>query len=321
MVTVRYFGRLGNNFFQYAMGRIIAERLGFKLNAEGLPGFPNTFKAVNGRSYYAPVQHLTESVFNFDKVVTCQVPRHIILEGHFQRYAYYKPHKDAIRRWFMVTQEPKIMPGEDDLVVHMRLTDQVTKSCDLPFSYYKSMVQRLSFNRLIICTDDPNSVYVKCLSGYNPILPGLSTFDEFNILCHAKRLVMSEATFSWWAAFLGRAREIYFPIQKGTRRAAAGWVWQNNDIALRIDDESRIKYVDVADSTEEDKLVKAIYMKDKEIGSLSTPTPYTEGGVSPFEKKSFEGAIARATKKYLIRPLRRLPGKIWGWRHRLYEHR
>lgn len=306
MVTVRYYGRLGNNFFQYAMGRIIAERLGFKLNAKGLPGFPNTFNTVNGKSYSSPVQHIRIGEFNFDEIIASQVPRHIILEGHFQSYSYYKPYKDAIRKWFAINQDPKIIPGEDDLVVHMRLTDQVTKSCDLPFSYYKNIIQRLSFNRLIICTDDPNSVYVRYLSKYNPVLPRLSTFDEFNILCHAKRFVMSEATFSWWAAFLGRAREVYFPIQKGARMATTGWQWLSGDITLRIDDESRIEYVYVTDSTEEDDLVKAIYMKDKEAGSLSTPTPYTEGGASPFEKKSLRELVTRPLKKLLRKSFKRL---------------
>jgi hypothetical protein len=310
MVTVWYCGRLGNNFFQYAIGRIIAEKLGFKLNAKGLPGFPNTFKTVAGKSYSVPVQRLMEGEFNFDEVVANKVPRQIILDGHYQRYCYYKPHKDAIRKWFAITKRPRIIPGEDDLIVHMRLTDLVTQSCDLPLSYYKSIIQRLSFNRLIICTDDPDSIYVKYLSKYNPILPRLSTFDEFNILCHAKRLIMSEATFSWWAAFLGQAKEIYFPIQEGARRVTTGWQWQNDDITLRIDDESRIKYVYVTDSTEEDDLVKAIYMKDKEVGSLSISTPYTEGGASPFEKRPLIEVVARATKRFLVRSLRKLPKKI-----------
>ena len=46
MVTVKYLGRLGNNLFQYALGRIIAESLDYPLQASAIDGFDGTFDIV-----------------------------------------------------------------------------------------------------------------------------------------------------------------------------------------------------------------------------------------------------------------------------------
>jgi hypothetical protein len=48
MIEVRYKGRLGNNMFQYCLGRILAEGLGFALKADPIPAFPSTAQYVDG---------------------------------------------------------------------------------------------------------------------------------------------------------------------------------------------------------------------------------------------------------------------------------
>lgn len=40
MIEVRYRNRLGNNLFQYALGRILAEEKGYALKAAPIAGFP-----------------------------------------------------------------------------------------------------------------------------------------------------------------------------------------------------------------------------------------------------------------------------------------
>ena len=51
MVKVRYKARLGNNLFQYCLGRILANELGFVLQADPIPGFPNTAQQANEAVY------------------------------------------------------------------------------------------------------------------------------------------------------------------------------------------------------------------------------------------------------------------------------
>ena len=42
MITVKYQGGLGNMLFQYCFGRMLATRLGYKLNASHINGFSST---------------------------------------------------------------------------------------------------------------------------------------------------------------------------------------------------------------------------------------------------------------------------------------
>jgi hypothetical protein len=48
MIEVRYKGQLGNNMFQYCLGRILAEELGFALQAGPISGFSNTEEKIGG---------------------------------------------------------------------------------------------------------------------------------------------------------------------------------------------------------------------------------------------------------------------------------
>ena len=47
MVTVNFKGRLGNNMFQYCLGRILAEALGYKLNSPVIEGFVGTYDKID----------------------------------------------------------------------------------------------------------------------------------------------------------------------------------------------------------------------------------------------------------------------------------
>lgn len=42
-------------------------------------------------------------------------------------------------------------------------------------------------------------------------------FQAFCYLTRARRFVMAQSTFSWWAGYLGNATEIHFPLTQGNR--------------------------------------------------------------------------------------------------------
>ena len=97
-VQVRYMGALGNQLFQYVLGRIIAEELGFSLQASAIPGFVSTKGfAVEGADALDPDEVHHGHVIDLDAVRFNRAPRTICLEGYFQRYEYYRPYKQLIR--------------------------------------------------------------------------------------------------------------------------------------------------------------------------------------------------------------------------------
>ena len=114
MVEVQYFGRLGNNLFQYALGRIIAEELGFELRciaANDVWGrrahlgkmakyFKNCQLSIPGESFREPREEY--SIFeatpfegylvDLDKILSNREGRRIVLGGIFQHIDYYTPY-------------------------------------------------------------------------------------------------------------------------------------------------------------------------------------------------------------------------------------
>ena len=91
MIEVRYEGRLGNNLFQYCLGRILAEKKHYELKADPIPGFPGTCTAVHGCSFETPAVCLSGHKLDFNRLIHDKEPARIILEGLFQNYEYYRP--------------------------------------------------------------------------------------------------------------------------------------------------------------------------------------------------------------------------------------
>jgi hypothetical protein len=91
MVRVLFHGRFGNNLFQYAFGRLLAERLGYALSGEirdpaatwPLP-FPKTHDSVNGHCFLDPIEKVVSQRVDIDLIVARRFGRLIELEGYFQ---------------------------------------------------------------------------------------------------------------------------------------------------------------------------------------------------------------------------------------------
>jgi hypothetical protein len=124
MVVVNYIGRLGNNLFQYALGRYIAEEMDYALVANPLP-FPPTFERVSGRSVQGPVQKLGKQLMDIQSFLDDKSDRLILLDGFFQYFQYYSLFLDRIRKWYSGTVPPCATGGihSDDLLVYVRLSD------------------------------------------------------------------------------------------------------------------------------------------------------------------------------------------------------
>ena len=101
----------------------------------------------------------------------------------------------------------------------------------LPFSYFETLLTQINFDRLIICTDSFDDPFFENFKSYNPIYANYPIFQQFNLIRSANKIVMTESTYCWWAAFLSEAQEIYFPLQ-------GDWL-NNKDVDLEVTDELR----------------------------------------------------------------------------------
>ena len=219
LISIIYNGRLGNNLFQYCYGRIIANKLGIKLKADKINGFEHTGDNISGVEIYPP----------------------IIFSGFFCDYSYYKKYKNDIKKWLFINKKIEENINKDDLVVYIRRSDYVSSNFSMPMSFYDNCVKDIPHNKLYVCTCDPNDPDIKdFVKKHNAILRHKSVIDDFKFLMNFNKIVLSQSTYCWWAAWLSDATEIYCPLSENFG------AWANKEIySLIVDDEPRYKYITV----------------------------------------------------------------------------
>lgn len=176
------------------------------------------------------------------EILAEQRPRVLHFDGYpFRNYEIIRSHKDDIRTNWLKTDESCLghahqKPTVEDVVVHLRAyhgcgkdelpqQDILTASfVDLPFEYYEHVLEdmrtRRPWQKLWVCSrcgeDDPTFKHLQ--REYGAVLapetdsPWPTGTLDWLFLKHAHRLVMSQSTYAWWAAFLGDAVEIHYPL-------------------------------------------------------------------------------------------------------------
>jgi len=270
-VEVRFFGHLGNNLFQYALGRVLAEELGHALVcvaplarpgfdrveqasgiADQLPGLAGHFADVPlrlpGREILFPQLRLVLGEqpewhghgINLERVLRTGHGQRIVLRGYFQRSEYYLPYRERIRRWFhLPAVDGELRPGPRDIVVHLRRSyDMRVLDRMLSLRYYEQALEAASFERVLVCGLGIDAATRARLARFRPEYLELDALATLRLLQRAHNIVLANSTFSWWGAWLSDAERIWFP-----RPVRGIWSPERPDIALELP-ESRYHYID-----------------------------------------------------------------------------
>lgn len=154
--------------------------------------------------------------------------------GYRQSYKYFEDYAEDIRRLFTpraeILDEVRAVLPPAYIVVHIRRGDYIKVIHNVPLlrefrrcqlDYYKGGIQKLRElypeYPLLICTDSPEWA--------KPLLPELDPkaelapvikdidpkYSDFCTLYLANAIVMSNSTFSWWAAYLQTDRLVIAP--------------------------------------------------------------------------------------------------------------
>lgn len=237
MIRVIYDGNLGNKLFQYCFGRILAERLGYRLTADPIAGFPGTFDVVAGKSYHSDVPLVLRGQRPDLGFLDGSDPEsEIVLTGYFQRYEYYEARALDVRRWLRMDVDPcGLSIGDRDVVVGIRRGRDYIPRHGIPLSYFEEALRHLDHDKVYICTDVLTDPLVRDLAKrHNAIVRPPDALDNLAFITRFEKIVISNSTFLWWGAFLSNAREVVFP------RPANGY-WSDaeplsKNIALEISD-------------------------------------------------------------------------------------
>ena len=245
-VVVQFVGRLGNNLFQYSLGRIIASQLGLALEcwqsrpftrsiagqaldigasarlADVAPFFPNAPLSIPGLRVETPVEK-HEFVRGGDweghwldihRILDNPEPRQIRLRGWFQRLEYYSPHRLRIKEWFrpLDVLTPHRVSPKDVLVNIRRGADYGLNGWTLPLAYYDQILSSMpAIAKVYVCGTCLDEHVKNTLAKYNPIYYDATPIEHFVFMMRFRRIVLSNSTFAWWAAYLSEADEIYAP--------------------------------------------------------------------------------------------------------------
>lgn len=260
MIRVVMLGRTGNNLFQYAFGRALAEHHGVPLLMDGsmfdrrgwssvssiqrLPidaivrrRFPiagplckkllhkHPWELLHPQSLCEPYgDHSFRAEFlNAGKRAT--------LAGFFQSPLYFAGYEETIRRdldmsalqWDPITKElARSLSEPDTVAIHVRRTDYRANR-DVNFigqAYYESAIQEIKQLvpgcRLFLFSDDPAAALkdfeledkIHCV-----VSPTADPLRDLHLMSLASHQIISNSTYSWWAAWLGKkaGQEVLVP--------------------------------------------------------------------------------------------------------------
>ena len=211
-VNINFTIGFGNNLFQYAYGRLLAEKYNLILNHSAiLPlGIPERQSPIDKNMF-----HVTVGDNNCKNVMeNFHGPANYHINGYFEDYELYKPHIKKIRSWFSSVEKT----NNKDLILHMRLQNRLVQESHhknhITAEGFKKGIQKFDFDRLHIVTDaekwdyyteediekiryhikigpNPNEPWVpvsRSLEHMNSLIDGLKEYDPV-VHCNGAKMI------------------------------------------------------------------------------------------------------------------------------------
>jgi hypothetical protein len=224
--------RHGNQLCQYFTGRIISEKLKFKLfgftkeyHEFCLNGVDLVYNQDGYQLYETPVQVIGSNNPNFkiEDIYNDLTPRKIILDGYFQKKDFYTPFKEELKQWYGFN---KIQVPNDNVVMHIRLGDlRETNHPDLlPLDYYIDALSLIDNpGKITICSDTPTDEYIQYfVRNHNAEIFIGNEKETICFMASHNNLILSVGTFSYWAGFFSDGTNIINAIPtKGNNRVSS----------------------------------------------------------------------------------------------------
>jgi len=266
-VSVRISDGLGNQMFQYAVGLAVARRLGVPLRCDTSSFLRNRNRKLElgrfglkldgtWRGYAErlrlmkpdPAAHVVRDNAEFvSEVMTVQAPAR--LEGWFQSWRYFEAIADEVRVAFDVERIAmgpaasavlaRISATPMPVAVHVRRGDYRLLPGAFPLldrQHYARARARLEAEvatpHYFVFSDEPEAA-AELTAGWPNVTPvsGFSAIEDFRLMASCRHFLVANSTFSWWAAWLGRAPD---------KRAIAPKVWYGEGFSREVDVDARL---------------------------------------------------------------------------------
>jgi hypothetical protein len=234
MITVHLQGGLGNQLFQYAAGLAVRQSHGGRLwfiedpNPHNLRGHDYVTELfVEGRHHPRPstAAHEGHAYIQYC-AYDAWAPRNFVgaaavyLKGYFQSLAEIRPILDELRTSFLPQLRKKTGIYTDVIseygFVHVRRGDYLknpTYHWIQPAAYYETAMSMIEVKKWLVFSDDIQWCKEQaCFQKENVLI--CEEADELvalDVMSSCAAAVISNSTFSWWAAMLGNMKRVVFP--------------------------------------------------------------------------------------------------------------
>lgn len=228
VIAVTLDGRLGNQMFQYAFALATAQKLGVSFcmledrYANLLPEYFQVPPKKPGvifslQQWLGLIPSISEQQ---DEMLT-QFSKRAIYKGYWQNEQYFADCQQQIRRLLILRPSCQRLYKQhavakldmaNSIVLHVRMGDYVQwgstelggADLSLPASYYANALQALEWKGepVIVVTDDPKAAKERLSFIPEMTLVHEHLIIDFQVLLHARKLIISNSSFAWWAAWL-----------------------------------------------------------------------------------------------------------------------
>jgi hypothetical protein len=224
-------GRLGNQMFQYATLRGIAETKGyefcipestFKNEWEDHQLF-EAFTLPNLKTKkFIPANYYQEKQYNYSQEYVDQCPDNINLFGYFQTEKYFSHIADSIREDFTFKSEvldpcKEAFDFDEIISLHVRRTDYVEKSDDhplCPMEYYEEALTKFDSDLpVLIFSDDTKWCKEQELFKPDRFMVSESNWNlvDMCLMTMCSHHIIANSSFSWWGAWLSGSDNVIAP--------------------------------------------------------------------------------------------------------------
>lgn len=233
------YGRLGNQMFQYASLRGIAENMGFDFcippeNVFGvndtkvknsISNIHNTFNISWVKKNISNNKVINESGFEFDEELFNNCEDNVDLIGYFQSEKYFKHIENDIRKDFSFDQNLvetcakfllDIDPSGEVISMHIRRKDYLDLQSYHPIlsiEYYQEALNRFPDVPVIIFSDDHNWCSNQKIFDSDRFLISEKNTPDFDmcLMSTCKYHIIANSSFSWWSAWLSKSNNVVAP--------------------------------------------------------------------------------------------------------------
>lgn len=183
---------------------------------------------------------------DMDKIMS-EMPCTYRIHSYLEYYPNIQPYHDMIVNDWVKILSPKGVPADRNNLSSMKFYKHVKKSLfesydavehitdrDLVLSvrlgrdylrqhkyrllvgdYFKIVLDSVDYDRVFITSQDPFNEILEDLYKYDPIfVQHITPIHTLHFVKLFNNIAISQSTYSWWAAYLSDADNIYFPITK-----------------------------------------------------------------------------------------------------------